>query len=131
MRPEFSTAVLASYNSRSRIVREDGGGGRLFWGVLSVGMSVGEFVEFALMLSETGGVARRGELARCACGRVDRCAMGQIMVSHESLTLWFEPDEFEDFGRLVDQARQRLADSEPPPALGVPWEPRGEFFGVS
>ena len=103
---------------------------RLFWGALSLGMSVGEFVEFARMVDEAGR-GRRGELARCHCGRVERCAMGQVMVSHESLALWFEPDEFEEFGRLVAEARGRLADSAPLPALGVPWEPGGEFFGSS
>ena len=130
MRPELPTVVLASYNSRSRVVREEGGGVRLFWGALSLGMSAGEFVEFARMVDEAGR-GGRGELARCDCGRVERCAMGQVMVSHESLTLWFDPEEFEEFGRLVAEARVRLADSAPLPALGVPWEPRGDLFGVS
>lgn len=130
MRPELPTVVLASYNSRSRVVREEGGGVRLFWGALSLGMSVGEFVEFARMVDEAG-CGRRGELARCACGRVERCAMGQVMVSHGSLTLWLDPEEFEEFGRLVGRARGSLADSAPLPALGVRWEPRGDFFGRS
>lgn len=130
MRPELPTLVLASYSSRSRVVRGEGGEVRLFWGALSLGMSAGEFVEFARMVGEAGR-GKRGELARCACGRVERCAMGQVMVSHGSLTLWFDPEEFEDFGRLVGEARGRLADSAPLPTLGLPWKPRGEFFGSS
>lgn len=49
--------------------------------------------------------------------------MGQIMLSHGSLTLWFSPEEFEEFCRLGTAARQQLADVAPLPPLGVPWKP--------
>jgi hypothetical protein len=49
--------------------------------------------------------------------------MGQIMLSHDSLTLWFSPEEFEEFYRLVATARQQLADTAPLPPLGVRWTP--------
>ncbi len=49
--------------------------------------------------------------------------MGQIMLSHDNLTLWFSPEEFEEFYRLIATARQQLADAAPLPSLGTPWMP--------
>ena len=131
MCPEFPV-VLAAYSSRSRVVSEGGGRVRLYWGTVSLALGAGEFAAFACLLGKAGccGV-RRGEVARGECGRVERCAMGQVMVSHGDLALWFAPDEFEEFAGLVGEARERLADAAPLPALGVPWEPRGELFGSS
>jgi hypothetical protein len=124
--------VLAAYSSRSRVVREGGGRVRLYWGAMSLALGAGEFAEMAVMLGEAGCCgARRGEVACGACGRVERCAMGQVMVSHGDLTLWFAAGEFAEFARLVGEARERLADAAPLPALGMPWEPRGELFGSS
>jgi hypothetical protein len=61
---------------------------------------------------------------------VVRSSMGQISLSHGNLTLWFSPEEFEEFHRLVVGARRRLADSAPAPRMGLPWAPREEgFFG--
>lgn len=95
-------------------------------------MSRVEFVGFAGMLVDAFGCsARCGELAKCPCGRVSRCAMGEVSLSHNHLTLWFSPDEFEEFGRLVIAARRKLADLAPPSPLGVPWKPGEEVFGAN
>ena len=120
--------VLAAYNSRSRVTRGDDGVIRLFWGMMSLAMDEAEFLGFAGMVAEAAGRGMRcGELARGSYGRVVRCSMGQIKLSHGSLTLWFPPEEF---CRLVVEARRRLADCVPAPRLGVPWTPREEeFFG--
>jgi hypothetical protein len=125
MEPVSRTSVLATHGVRRRIVRDEGGGVHLFWGSWGVGMSVGEFVDFAGILAEAADRPMRcGEVARGCCGRVAYCSMGQILVSHGNLTLWFSPEEFDELHRLTASARQRLADAEPPPALGVPWTPR-------
>lgn len=88
-------------------------------------MSQGEFVDFAGLVTEAVGCAARcGELALGCSGRVFRCSMGQILLSHGNLTLWFSPDEFERLHGLVSRARQRIADAEPLPRLGIPWAPR-------
>jgi len=88
-------------------------------------MNRGEFVDFAEILAEAAvRPVRCGELARGCCGLVSRCSMGQILVSHGNLSLWFSPEEFDELHRLTASARGRLADVEPPPALGVPWTPR-------
>jgi hypothetical protein len=91
---------------------------------LSIRMTQSEFLSFVgLVIDAAGGAVRCGELAKCPCGRAVRCSMGQIMVSHGDLTLWFSPEEFEEFYRLAATARQRLADIPPLPSLGVPWTP--------
>lgn len=116
--------VLASYSSRSRIVRDREGHIHLFWEALSIRMTQGEFLGFVGLVTDAAGCALRcGELATCPCGRAVRCSMGQIMISHGSLTLWFSPDEFDEFYRLVVTARQQLADAAPLPQLGVRWTP--------
>lgn len=95
-------------------------------------MSRGEFSELAGMLRDAFECPLRcGELASCGRGRVSRCAMGEISISHGGVTLWFSPEEFEEFGRLVVAARRKLADLAPPAPLGVPWEPGGEEFGLN
>lgn len=122
MDAKLPETVLASYNSRSRIVRDREGSIRLFWGALSIRMTQSEFLSFVgLVIEAAGCTVRCGELAKCPCGRATRCSMGQIMVSHDDLTLWFSPEEFEEFYRLAATARQRLADVLPLPSLGVPW----------
>lgn len=116
--------VLASYNSRSRIVRDREGVIHLFWGALSIKMAQSEFLSFAGLVADAAECALRcGELANRSCGRAVRCAMGQIMLSHDNLTLWFSPEEFEEFRWLSATARQQLADAAPLPSLGVPWTP--------
>ncbi len=116
--------VLASYSSRSRIVRDREGHIHLFWEALSIRMTQGEFLGFVGLVTDAAGCALRcGELATCPCGRAVRCSMGQIMISHGSLTLWFSPDKFDEFYRLVVTARQQLADAAPLPPLGAPWTP--------
>jgi len=116
--------VLAAYDSRSRVVRDGEGTIHFSWGVLSIKMTQNEFVSFVgLVKGAVGCVARCGELSRGSCGRVVRCSMGQIMVSHGSITLWLSPEEFEEFYQLVARARQRLSDAEPLPTLGLPWAP--------
>jgi hypothetical protein len=98
---KLPATVLASYNSRSRIVRDREGSIRLFWGALSIRMTQSEFLSFVgLVIEAAGCTVRCGELAKCPCGRATRCLMGQIMVSHDDLTLWFSPEEFEEFYRL-------------------------------
>lgn len=58
--------------------------------------------------------------------------MGEVSLSHNGLTLWFTPEEFEEFGNLVAAARKKLADLTPPSPLGVPWEPDDSgAFGVN
>lgn len=126
MDSRLSTTILASYNSRSRIVRDEAGDIHLFWGSLAIKMTQGEFLGLVgLLTAAAGGAARCGELAMRPCGRAVKCPMGQIMLSHGSLTLWFSPEEFEEFRRLGTAARQRLADVAPLPPLGVPWKPQG------
>lgn len=99
---------------------------------MSIKMSTGEFVDFAGIVAEAVECpARCGELARGCCGRVFRCSMGQILVSHGSLTLWLSPEEFEELHRLTARARRRLADAEPLPALGVPWTPRRDSINAN
>jgi hypothetical protein len=131
MHPGPRATVLAAYNSRSRVTRGDDGVIRLFWGMMSVAMNGTEFLDFAGLVAEAAGREMRcGELARGSYGRVVRCSMGQIKLSHDNLTLWFSPGEFEEFCRLVAGARRRLADCAPAPRLGMPWGPREEgFFG--
>ncbi len=133
MHPGPRATVLAAYNSRSRVTRRDDGVIRLFWGMMSVAMNGAEFLDFAGLVVEAAGCGVRcGELARGSHGRVVRCSMGQIKLSHDNLTLWFSPEEFEEFCRLVVGARRRLADSAPAPRLGSPWTPREEgFFGLN
>jgi hypothetical protein len=129
MGPGIGTTVLATHSSRSRVVRERDGAVHLFWGVLGVRMSQGGFCDLAgLVAGAEKCLVRCGELARNAGGRVVRCSMGQVMLRRGDLTVWFTPEEFEEFCRLVGQARQRLADSAPAPPLGLSWRPEGEFF---
>ncbi len=120
----LSATVLASYNSRSRIVRDREGNINLFWESLVIRMTQDEFLGLIGLVKDAAGcTARCGELAMRPCGRAVRCPMGQIMLSHGSLTLWFSPEEFEEFCRLGTTARQRLADVAPLPPLGLPWNP--------
>ncbi len=119
----LSATVLASYNSRSRIVRDLEGSIHLFWKSLSIRMSQAEFLGLVGLVKDAAGCAARcGELAERPCGRAVRCSMGQIMLSHGSLTLWFSPEEFEEFCRLGTTARQQLAGVAPLPPLGLPWK---------
>ncbi len=116
--------VLAAHSSRSRVTRDTDGTIHLCWQTLGVRMTQGEFVDLiGLVSSAAEGRVRCGELARCPYGRVARCSMGQISLSHGSVTLWFSPEEFDEFCRLVLEARRRLADAEPLPSLGLPWTP--------
>ena len=115
--------VLASYNSRSRVVRDREGGIHLFWGPLSIRMTQDEFLGLVGLVTDAAGCgARCGELAMRPCGRAFRCRMGQVMLCHGSFTLWFSPEEFEEFCRLGAAARRQLADAASLPSLGVPWE---------
>ena len=126
------TKVLAAYDVRRRVTRSADGTIHLCWGALSVGMRQGEFVDFTGLVTEAVECAARcGELARGCRGRVFRCSMGQIMLTHGDLTLWFSPEEFEELFRLAIRARQRLADAEPLPALGLPWAPRHQPFSAN
>jgi len=121
--------VLAAYNSRNRIMRDEAGAIHFFWGLLSIRMTQGEFLNLAGLLEDAVVCqVQRGELARCSCGRVARCAMGQIMLYHRSFTLWFSPKEFEKLYQLVAEARQRLADAAPLPQLGLPWATTHQGF---
>ena len=114
--------VLASYNSRCRVVRDREGGIHLFWGALSIRMTQSEFLSVVeLVIDAAGCTARCGELAKCPCGRAVKCSMGQIMLSYRDFTLWFSPKEFEKFCRLTTAAQRHLADVSPLPLLGVPW----------
>ena len=125
--------MLAAYTSRSRVTREDDGVIRLCWGMMSVAMDGAEFLDFAGLVAEAAGrETKYGELARGSYGRVLRCSMGQIKLSHGNLILWFSPEEFEEFCRIIAGARRRLADCAPAPRLGRPWEPREEgYFGLN
>ncbi|TCJ20464.1 hypothetical protein E0L93_01170 [Rubrobacter taiwanensis] len=119
--PGLRAVVLASYSSRNRVLRDAGGRIHVSWGPVTVKMSQGEFVELAGVLSEAVGCpVRRGELARGSGGQVVKCAMGQVMVVHDDFTLWFGPEEFEAFCRLVCRALGQLEDIQPLPALGLP-----------
>lgn len=119
----LSATVLASYNSRSRIVRDREGSIHLFWKSLGIRMTQAEFLGLVGLVKDAAGCAARcGELAMRPCGRAVRCSMGQIMLSHGSFTLWFSPEEFEEFCRLGTTARQQLADVAPLPPLGLPWK---------
>lgn len=116
---------LAAHNVRRRVTRGVDGAIDLSWGPLSIKMSQEEFLDLAGLVADAVGCpVRYGELARGCCGRVVRCSMGQIVLSHGGLTLWFSPEEFEELYRLVYRARQRIADAEPLPGLGVPWVPQ-------
>lgn len=89
-----------------------------------------EFLDLSGVLAEAAwSLARYGELARAGRTWVVRCSMGQVTLHHGELTVWFSPEEFEDFSSLVGRARQKLADSAPPPPLGLAWKPEGEMFG--
>jgi hypothetical protein len=123
---------LAAYDVRRRVTRGGDGGIHFYWGSVGVEMSQAEFLDFASMVAGARECpARCGELARGWGGRVCRCAMGQISLHHGNVTLWFSPEEFEDLCGLTAAARQRLADSEPLPALGVSWTPRRESFSAN
>lgn len=125
----FQDKVLAAYNSRSRVIRGGDGTIHLFWEALSVRMVQDEFLGFARLVTEAPECpVRCGELARGSCGRAVKCSMGQIMVSHGNLTLWFSPEEFCEFRRLIVGARQQLADAEPLPTLGTRWTPPNQEF---
>jgi hypothetical protein len=122
MASALPATALAAYNSRDRIMRDEGGSIHFFWGTFSIRMTQGEFLNLAGLLEDAVACqVRRGELARCPCGRVARCAMGQIALSHRSFTLWFSPKEFEKLYQLVNEACRRLADAAPLPQLGLPW----------
>lgn len=124
MDSKLPATILASYNSRRRITRDREGGIHLFWGSLGIRMTQDEFLGLVGLLTDaTRCAARCGELAMRSCGRAVRCPMGQIMLSHGSLTLWFSPEEFEEFCLLGTAAREQLADAAPLPSLGVPWKP--------
>jgi hypothetical protein len=124
MYSRLPATVLASYNSRSRVVRDREGAIHLFWGALSIRMTQREFLGLVSLVTNAARCAGRcGELATSSCGRAVRCSMGQIMLSHDNLTLWFSPEEFEEFYRLTTTARQQLADAAPLPSIGVPWTP--------
>jgi hypothetical protein len=123
MDSKLPATILASYNSRSRIMRDREGGIHLFWGALGIRMTQGEFLGLVGLVTDAAGCAARcGELAIRSCGRAVRCPMGQIMLCHGSLTLWFSPEEFEEFCQLGTTARQQLADVAPLPPLGIPWK---------
>ena len=128
---EFKAAVLAAYSVRRRVVRGADGMVSVLWGSVGLRMSLGEFLDLAAVLSEaTRNPARHGELARGDHARVVRCSMGQVTLHHGELTLWFSPEEFEEFANLTIRAQQKLADSAPAPRLGLPWAPREEgYFG--
>ncbi len=124
MNSRLPTTVLASFNSRSRIVRDREGDIHIFWGALGIRMTQSEFLGLIGLVADAAEcTARCGELAMRPCGRAVRCPMGQIMLSHGSFTLWFSPEEFEEFYRLGTTARQQLADVAPLPRLGLPWKP--------
>jgi len=124
MEARLREIVLAAYSSRSRVTRDQAGTIHLLWGSLALRMNQGEFMELAATMEEAHRCpVRCGELARGCHGQAVRCPMGQIMLSHDRLTLWFSPEEFEQCCKLVDMARKRLADAEPLPALGKPFTP--------
>jgi hypothetical protein len=125
--------LLAAYNSRSRVTCSRDGTIHLLWGTLGMRMIQSEFMGFVRLVTEALVCqARCGELASGSCGRVARCSMGQIMLSYEGITLWLSPKEFEEFCRLIIEARERLADTKPPPTLGTPWtQPQGKAFSLN
>jgi hypothetical protein len=129
--PNFKAAVLAAYSVRRRVVHGADGMVNVLWGSLGIKMSRAEFVDLAGVLAEAvRSPVRYGEQARGVYARVVRCSMGQVTLHHGDLTLWFSPEEFEEFANLALRARRRLADSAPAPRLGLPWAPRdGGFFG--
>ncbi len=133
MEEKIREIVLAARSSRNRVTRCGDGTIYLSWGALSLRMSQEEFAELAAILEEARRCRiRRGQLARGYYGQAVRCPMGQVMLSHGRLTLWFSPEEFEQCCGLVVEARSRLADAEPLPALGKPWH--GDvsgFFGLN
>lgn len=125
-------AVLASYSVRRRVVRGADGVVSILWGALGLRVSHGEFLDLAGVLAEAArSLAQYGELARGGRARVVRCSMGQVTLHHGNLTLWFSPEEFEGFSKLMVRAREKLADSAPPPLLGLAWRPEEEMFGVN
>jgi hypothetical protein len=131
--PGFKAAVLAAYSARCRVVRCADGAVSVLWGSLELRMSYGEFLDLAGVLARAmRSSARYGELARGVHARVVRCSMGQVTLHHGDLTLWFPPEEFEEFANLTIRARRKLADSAPAPRLGLPWAPGEEdFFGIN
>lgn len=132
MNREQKGAELAAHNLRRRLTREVDGGIALCWGAVSVKVSQEEFLDLAgLVADAVASAARYGELARGRCGRVVRCSMGQLSLSHGSLTLWFSPEEFEELHRLIYTARQRLYDAESLPRLGVPWAPQPDRLSLN
>ena len=128
---EFKAAVLAAYSVRRRVVLGADGMVSVLWGSVGLRMSLAEFLDLAGVLSEgMRNPARHGELARGVHARVVRCSMGQVTLHHGELTLWFSPEEFEEFSEMTLRARQRLADCAPAPRLGLSWVPREEgYFG--
>lgn len=129
METELREIVLATQSSRSRVLRDRDGTIHLLWGSLGLRMTQGEFMELAATMNEAHRCpVRCGELARGCHGQAVRCAMGQVKLSHDRVTLWFSPEEFERCCTLVDTAREQLADSEPLPALGKPFEPQLRAF---
>jgi hypothetical protein len=122
-------AVLAAYSVRRRVLRGADGVVSVLWGSLGIRMSQAEFLDLAGVLA--GAMAssvRYGEMARSLNARVVRCSMGQVTLHHGNLTVWFPPEEFEEFANLTVRARQKLADAAPPPLLGLPWKPEGDVF---
>lgn len=132
-RPDrVEAAVLASYSVRHRVVRCADGVVSVLWGALGLRVLHAEFLDLAGALAEAArSPVRYGELAQAGRTRVVRCSMGQVTLHYGVLTLWFSPEEFEDFSNLVVRARQKLADSAPPPLLGLAWKPEGEMFGTN
>jgi hypothetical protein len=129
---EFKATVLAAYSVRRRVVRGADGTVSVLWGSLGLRISHAEFLDLAGVLAGAmQNPARYGEMARGVHARVVRCSMGQVTLHHGDLTLWTSPEEFEELANLVLRARQRLADSAPVPRLGLPWRPRGGFFGLN
>lgn len=127
---KVKAAVLAAYSVRRRVVRGADGMVSVLWGNLGLRLTHAEFLDLAGVLSGAlRSPARYGELARGAHARVVRCSMGQVTLHHGDLTLWFSPEEFEDLAGLIVRARQKLADSAPPPPLGLAWRPEGALFG--
>jgi hypothetical protein len=125
--------MLAAYNSRSCVTRGKDGTIHLSWGTLGVAMSQGEFIGLVRLITEAAECSLRcGQLARGSCGRVVKCSMGQISLSHGNLTLWFSPEEFQEFCHLIVKARQQLTDAKPLPTLGLPWvPPHGGAFDIN
>jgi hypothetical protein len=125
----FKAAVLAAYSVRRRVVRSADGKVTVLWGSVGLRMSHGEFLDLARVLAETmRSPVRYGEVAGGSHARVVRCAMGEVTLHHGDLTLWFSPEEFEEFASLAIRARQKLADSAPAPRLGLRWRPGEEGF---